>query len=218
MNVILLGPPGAGKGTQAGIIAERSGMVHVASGDLFRAALKEGTELGMKAKSYMDKGELVPDEVVIDMIMERIRQPDCQEGGVLFDGFPRTSEQARALDETLTQNQNGIDTVLLIEVPDEMLVKRISGRLLCRDCGAVYNIYFNPPKTEGVCDVCGSTDLYQRSDDNEETVKNRLDVYHKQTAPLIEYYSQQGKLHRIDGSQDMPVVTGAILETLGLNA
>ncbi len=215
MNVILLGPPGAGKGTQAATIGERTEMVHVASGDLFRAALKNGTELGMKAKSYMDRGELVPDEVVIDMIRERISQPDC-EGGVLFDGFPRTAEQANALDTMLNERGTQIDTVLYMTVPDEMLIKRISGRLLCKDCGAVYNIYFNPPKTEGVCDVCGSTNLYQRDDDNEATVRNRLDVYHKQTSPLIEYYRGQGKLREIDGNQDMGQVSEDMVRALGI--
>jgi adenylate kinase len=213
MYVILLGPPGAGKGTQAQKVTEHTGLVHVASGDLFRAALRDGTELGQRAKSYMDKGELVPDNIVIDMILERISQPDCQQG-VLFDGFPRTKEQAEALEQALQARGAGIDTVLYFNVPDEVLVKRVSGRLLCRNCGAVYNIYFNPPKNEGVCEVCGSTDLYQRSDDNEETVRNRLQVYHQQTAPLVEYYKTQGKLREIDGDQDMAAVEEAMLQAL----
>jgi adenylate kinase len=216
MHVILLGPPGAGKGTQAQMLSERTGMVHVASGDLFRAALRDGTELGNRAKSYMDKGELVPDEIVIDMILERISQPDTAKG-VLFDGFPRTAEQARALEDALQQRSNSIDAVIYFNVPDEVLVKRITGRLTCRDCGAVYNIYFNPPKKEGVCDVCGSTDLYHRADDNEETVKNRLSVYHEQTSPLIEYYKTQGRLHEINGEQDLQDVTNAMMRALGLN-
>jgi adenylate kinase len=216
MHVILLGPPGAGKGTQAQMLSERTGMVHVASGDLFRAALRDGTELGNRAKSYMDKGELVPDEIVIDMILERISQPDTGTG-VLFDGFPRTAEQARALEDALQQRGSSIDAVLYFNVPDEVLVKRVTGRLTCRDCGAVYNIYFNPPKKEGVCDVCGSTDLYQRADDTEETVKNRLSVYHEQTSPLIEHYNKQGRLHEIDGEQDVQEVTSAMMQALGLN-
>jgi adenylate kinase len=216
MHVILLGPPGAGKGTQAQMLSERTGMVHVASGDLFRAALRDGTELGNRAKSYMDKGELVPDEIVIDMILERISQPDCA-NGVLFDGFPRTAEQARALEAALQQRDTSIDAVLYFNVADETLIKRITGRLTCRDCGAVYNIYFNPPKKEGVCDVCGSTDLYHRADDTEETVKNRLSVYHEQTSPLIEYYKKQGRLHEIDGEQDVQDVTNAMMQALGLN-
>lgn len=215
MDVILLGPPGAGKGTQAQMIAERTGMVHVASGDLFRAALRDGTELGMQAKQYMDKGELVPDHVVINMILERISQPDCSEG-VLFDGFPRTPEQARTLDEALLQRGRQIDTVLLIEVPDDVLVKRISGRVTHKETGAVYNIYFNPPP--GVDDVSQSDEYYQRPDDNEETVKKRLEVYHKQTSPLIAYYESQGRLQRIDGSQELSMVTSAVLQALNLNA
>jgi adenylate kinase len=217
MYVILLGPPGAGKGTQATTLTERTGMVHVASGDLFRAALREGTELGMQAKAYMDKGELVPDEVVINMILERISQPDCQQGGVLFDGFPRTAEQARALEEALGKHGTQIDAVLYVTVPDEALIKRVTGRLLCKDCGAVYNIYFNPPKTEGVCDVCGSTNLYQRSDDTEETVRNRLNVYHSQTAPLVAYYRDKGLLREIDGDREMDKVSAAMMQALGLS-
>jgi adenylate kinase len=171
----------------------------------------------MQAKAYMDKGELVPDEVVINMILERISQPDCQQGGVLFDGFPRTADQAQALEAALAKHQSQIDAVLYLTVPDEALVKRVSGRLLCRDCGAVYNIYFNPPKTEGVCDVCGSTDLYQRDDDTEETVRNRLSVYHSQTAPLVAYYREKGLLHEINGDQEMEAVRNDMMRALGLS-
>jgi adenylate kinase len=215
MYVILLGPPGAGKGTQAGAIVEATGMAHVASGDLFRAALRDGTELGMRAKSYMDKGELVPDEIVIGMIMERISQPDCQKG-VLFDGFPRTPEQAKALEEELARQNSSIDAVIYIDVPDEMLIKRISGRIMHKESGAVYNIYFNPPP--GVENAADHPDYYQRPDDNEETVKKRLEVYHSQTAPLIEYYRSQGRLREIDGNQEMGAVNEAVMQALGLSA
>jgi adenylate kinase len=213
MNVILLGPPGAGKGTQASMLTETTGMVHVASGDLFRAALREGTELGQRAKSYMDRGELVPDEVVIDMILERISQPDCAQG-VLFDGFPRTVEQAKALDEALQQRNSKIDAVLYFRVPDEDLIKRLSGRIMHKETGMVYNIYFNPPP--GVANPINHPDYYQRDDDKEETVKNRLDVYHQQTAPLIDYYRSQGCLHDIDGNQEMDAVAEAMKRALGV--
>jgi adenylate kinase len=215
MNVILLGPPGAGKGTQAKTLAEKTDLVHVSSGDLFRAALRDGTELGMKAKQYMDKGELVPDEVVIGMILERISQPDCAKG-VIFDGFPRTVEQARALDKALVEHQQRIDSVLYINVPGDVLIKRIAGRQTCKNCGAVFNIHYFPPKTNGVCDVCGG-ELYQRSDDNEQTAQNRLDVYFKETTPLIEYYRQQGNVHEIDGQQEIDLVTEEMVTTLGIS-
>lgn len=215
MNIILLGPPGAGKGTQAVTLVERTGMTHVASGDLFRAALREGTELGLRAKSYMDKGELVPDEVVIDMIVERISQPDCQQG-VIFDGFPRTPEQAKALEATLNQRNSSIDAVIYMTVPDEMLIKRVSGRIMHKETGAVYNIYFNPPP--GVANPTEHPDYYQRPDDNVETITRRLEVYHQQTAPLVEHYRAQGRLHEIDGDQDLPVVTAAMLKALGYDS
>ncbi|NJN65331.1 MAG: adenylate kinase [Chloroflexaceae bacterium] len=214
MNVVLLGPPGAGKGTQAKTLAEQSGLVHVSSGDLFRAALREGTELGMRAKGYMDKGELVPDEVVIDMILERISQPDCA-GGVIFDGFPRTVEQAKALEAALLRHQQRVDRVIYMSVPGEVLLKRIAGRRTCKSCGAVFNVYYFPPKTADGCDVCGG-ELYQRSDDTEETARNRLEVYFQQTTPLIDYYRGQGTLNEVDGEQEISVVTDAMVAALGL--
>ncbi|MBK9714167.1 MAG: adenylate kinase [Kouleothrix sp.] len=214
MDVILLGPPGAGKGTQAVMIEQQTGLVHVSSGDLFRAALRQGTELGMLAKSYMDRGELVPDEVVIDMIMERIGQTDCREG-VLFDGFPRTTEQARALDCALAQRRRQIDYVLYLSVPDDVLMRRIAGRQTCRTCGAVHNIYYFPARHLGVCDTCGGK-LYQRSDDSIETAQHRLEVYFSQTRPLIEYYRKQGSLAEIDGQREIALVADAMLEALGL--
>lgn len=212
MNVILLGPPGAGKGTQAAMLAEKTSLVHVSSGDLFRAALRDGTELGMKAKTYMDRGELVPDGVVIDMILERIGAPDCKEG-VIFDGFPRTVDQAQALEASLTEQNQTIDKVIYMTVPDDVLLKRISGRRTCKSCGAVFNTYYFAPKAEGVCDVCGG-ELYQRSDDTEETAKNRLDVYFRQTTPLVDYYREQDTLREVDGEQDIAVVTDAMVAAL----
>jgi adenylate kinase len=197
------------------MITERTGMVHVSTGDLFRAALRDGTPLGQQARSYMDKGELVPDSVVIGMVKERISQPDCQEGGVLFDGFPRTADQAAALDEVLAEKSDSIDAVLNFHVPDEVLVKRLSGRRISKSSGTVYNIYFNPPKVEGVDDKTGNADLYQRDDDKEETVARRLEVYREQTAPLIDYYRSKGLLHEIDGNQEMDTVKQAIMQALG---
>ncbi len=214
MHVILLGPPGAGKGTQAKKLADDTGLVHVSSGDLFRAALRDGTELGLKAKHYMDSGELVPDEVVIGMILERINQPDCQKG-VIFDGFPRTVDQAKALEDALAKQQSGIDNVIYMTVPNDILLKRISGRQSCKNCGAVYNIYFTPPKQEGICDVCGG-ELYQRSDDTQETAQNRLEVYFSQTTPLITYYQECGILREVDGQQEIEQVTQAMVEALDL--
>ncbi len=212
MNVILLGPPGAGKGTQAVTLAEKTGLVHVSSGDLFRAALREGTELGMQAKQYMDKGELVPDSVVIGMILERIGQPDCAKG-VIFDGFPRTVDQAKALEAALQEQNTGIDVVIYMDVSQDILLKRISGRQTCKSCGAVYNTYFFPPTKDGVCDACGG-ELYQRSDDTLETAQNRLDVYFEQTTPLIEHYRGQGLLHEVDGQQVIEQVKQAMLTAL----
>lgn len=212
-NVILLGPPGAGKGTQAKTLAERTSLTHVASGDLFRAALREGTELGMLAKSYMDRGELVPDEVVIRMILERVAQPDCALG-VIFDGFPRTQEQAVALEASMADQNSKIDAVLYLSVPNEVLLRRIAGRQTCKTCGATYNIYYFPSHRPGICDACGGK-LYQRSDDSMETAQHRLDVYYEQTMPLIEYYQRQGILHEVDGQQEISWVTDAMLKALG---
>ena len=212
MNVILLGPPGAGKGTQAKTLSEQTALQHVASGDLFRTALREGTELGMLAKSYMDRGELVPDEVVIGMILERISHNDCA-NGVIFDGFPRTREQATALEEALLEHSSAIDLVLYLSVPQEVLLKRIAGRQTCKTCGSTYNIYYFPSHRSGICDACGSG-LYQRSDDSLETAQHRLDVYFAQTMPLIEYYKTQGTLYEIDGQGEIASVTEMMLGTL----
>ncbi|HEU5011924.1 MAG TPA: adenylate kinase [Roseiflexaceae bacterium] len=215
MDIILLGAPGAGKGTQANILEERSKLVHVASGDLFRAALRQGTELGMLAKSYMDRGELVPDEVVIRMIMERISQSDC-EGGVIFDGFPRTREQTHALEDELRRHKRKIDHVIYLRVPEDVLLRRIAGRQTCKTCGSTYNIYYFPSKRPDVCDHCGGR-LYQRNDDNLETARHRLEVYFAQTMPLIEYYSEQGSLSEVDGQREMSLVTEAMLFSIGMS-
>lgn len=209
MDVILLGAPGAGKGTQAKVLEEHTGLVHVASGDLFRMALRRGTELGMLAKSYMDRGELVPDEVVIRMIVERISQPDCA-GGVIFDGFPRTKDQALALEQELVDHSRRIDYALFLHVPDVVLLRRIAGRQTCKTCGSTYNIYYFPPKQAEVCDECGGK-LYQRSDDTMETARHRIQVYFAQTMPLIEYYRQQGNLIEIEGQGEISLVTAMMI-------
>jgi adenylate kinase len=212
MNVVLLGAPGAGKGTQAAVLLSELGVVHVASGDLFRRALEEKTELGLLAKSFMEKGELVPDEVTISMVLERIRQPDCA-GGVLFDGFPRTLGQAEALDDKLAAEGRRIDKVVYIEVPAEELVKRLSGRWICRECQAPYHEQSSPPKSAGRCDICGG-ELYQRADDREETVRERLKVFLSQTVPIVDYYDRQGKLLRVDGNRGIEEVGANIMEVL----
>ncbi len=212
MNVVLLGAPGAGKGTQASVLTGRLGMVHVASGDLFRHALQEQTELGLLAKSYMEKGELVPDEVTINMVLERIRKPDCA-AGVLFDGFPRTLSQARALDEKMTAEGRRIDSAVYIEVPEEELVRRLSGRWICRSCQTPYHAVSSPPKVAGRCDRCGG-ELYQRADDTEATVRERLKVFLTQTLPIIDYYEEQGKLVRVNGNLPVEQVSAAMLKLL----
>lgn len=209
---IMLGPPGAGKGTQAEELGRRSGMAHVASGDLFREAAAQGTELGRQARSYMERGLLVPDEVTIAMIMERLDQPDCQRG-VFLDGFPRTLAQAEALDQALAQRGQSVEAVLYIRVAPEVLVARLSARRTCRDCGANYNVLYNPPRQEGRCDLCGGQ-LYQREDDQPETVRRRLEVYDTQTAPLIEYYRRAGILLEIDGQQSIEDVQQALLRAI----
>lgn len=208
MNVVLLGAPGAGKGTQAAILLSELGVVHVASGDLFRRALEKKTELGLLAKSYMEKGELVPDEVTINMVLERIRQRDCADG-VLFDGFPRTLSQAEALDDKLAGEGRQIDRVVYIEVPAEELVKRLSGRWICRECQTPYHEQSSPPKNAGRCDICGG-ELYQRADDNEETVRERLKVFFSQTVPIVDYYDLQKKLLRVDGNRGIDEVGAEI--------
>jgi adenylate kinase len=202
--IVLLGPPASGKGTQAARLREALNLPHVASGDLFRESLKNETDLGLKAKSYMDRGELVPDDVTIAMVMERLGRPDCA-GGALLDGFPRTIAQAEALARELAARGNKISVVPNIVVPDEVLVERVSGRRLCRVCGEAYHVRFNPSKQPGVCDNNGG-ELYQRDDDDPETMRQRLKVYWRQTSPLIEYYRQQGALVEIDGDQSIDAV------------
>lgn len=204
LYIVLLGAPGAGKGTQARLLSEALGLAHVSSGDLFRENLSKQTELGLLAKQYMDRGELVPDDVTIRMVMERLSREDCQRGAIL-DGFPRTVAQAQALDEALEAQGNSVAIVPYIKVGEEALVARLSGRWICRQCQATYHTLFNPPAQPGVCDVCGG-ELYQRSDDTPETVRNRLKVYFEQTAPLIEYYRSRGVLVEIDGEQEVEQV------------
>lgn len=212
MNVILVGPPGAGKGTQAKFIEKRLGLRHVASGDLFRKAMRDGTPLGLKAREFIDSGELVPDDIVIGMILERIQQPDCEQG-VIFDGFPRTKEQAQALEETLQEHGQAIDAVIYLTAPRDVLLKRIAGRQTCRQCQKAYNIYYFPAKAELICDECGG-ELYERSDDNMATAYHRLQVYFKQTAPLIEYYREQSLLHEVNGDTYIEYVTDRLTEEL----
>jgi len=199
MRIVLLGGPGSGKGTQAKMLTSRIGVPQISTGDIFRAALKEGTPMGLKAKTYMDKGELVPDDVVIGVVEERLTKPDLDKGYML-DGFPRTLPQAQALDNILNSQEKAIDHAILVDVPDEELVARLSGRRTCRnsDCGAMFHVMFNPSKKEGVCDKCGA-ELYQRDDDSEATIRERLTVYNKQTAPLIDYYDGKGLLRRVNG-------------------
>jgi len=211
-TVVLLGPPGSGKGTQAKRLVEVLGTPHVSSGDLFRHHLSEGTELGKRAQSYMEKGELVPDDVTVDMVIERISRPDCEEG-VILDGFPRTLTQAQALDEELERRGQSITIAPLIQVSDEEVMRRLTARRVCEDCGAVYNVIFNPPEEEGVCDVCGA-DLYQREDDNPETVRHRLYTYYKETSPLIGYYFARDLLAEIDGEQTVEEVQQDLREAI----
>lgn len=212
MYIVLLGAPGAGKGTQAYILSQETGLPHIASGDLFRQALEERTATGLLARQYMDRGELVPDEVAIGMILERMNKPDC-EAGCLFDGFPRTLQQAQALDQALGKQGKAIDKAVYIEVPQEELVKRLSGRLLCRNCQRPYHLLSSPPKVPGKCDRCGG-ELFQRSDDREETVRERLSVFFAQTVPILDYYMSQHKLLRIDGSPAIEEVARAIVSEL----
>ena len=213
MRLIMLGAPGAGKGTQAKKIADKYQIPHISTGDIFRANIKEGTELGKKAKSYMDQGLLVPDELTLELIMDRFQNPDCANGYVL-DGFPRTIPQAEALTAALEKNGETIDYAINVEVPDENIVTRMSGRRACLACGATYHVVYAPTKTEGVCDRCGEK-LVLRDDDKPETVKKRLDVYHSQTQPLIDYYTKQGKLVEVDGTQNVDAVFDAIVKILG---
>ncbi len=212
MNIVFLGPPGAGKGTQAKILIERYGIPQISTGDMLREHRAKGTELGKKAQEYMDKGQLVPDEIILGMVKERLSQPDCQKGFIL-DGFPRTVAQAEALDKLLSEMGKKLDFALALIVPDDLLVERLTGRRTCKNCGMMYHIKYKPPKVEGKCDVCGG-ELYQRPDDNEETVRNRLKVYHEQTAPLIEYYKNKGILREIDGSKSIEEITQQIIAIL----
>ena len=213
MKIIILGAPGAGKGTQAKMIAEKYGVPHVSTGDIFRANIKNGTQLGMEAKKYMDQGLLVPDELTVRILLDRVAQDDCKNGYVL-DGFPRTIPQAQVLDEALTKLGDKIDYAIDVDVPDENIIRRMSGRRACLTCGATYHIEHIPPKKEGICDKCGS-ELVLRDDDKPETVKNRLAVYHEQTQPLIDFYEKKGVLRTVDGTLPMEEVFAAITGILG---
>ena len=213
MKIIMLGAPGAGKGTQAKMIADKYGVPHISTGDIFRANIKNGTELGMEAKKYMDQGLLVPDELTVRILLDRVAQDDCKNGYVL-DGFPRTIPQAEVLDSELTKLGDHIDYAINVDVPDENIVKRMSGRRACLTCGATYHIEHVPPKKEGICDVCGS-ELVLRDDDKPETVKNRLNVYHEQTQPLIDFYTEKGVLKTVAGTVPMEEVFAAITAILG---
>lgn len=213
MKIIMLGAPGAGKGTQAGKIADKYHIPHISTGDIFRANIKEGTKLGMKAKEYMDQGLLVPDEVTIGMLLDRIKQEDCQKGYIL-DGFPRTIPQAETLTKALKDMGDEIGFAFDIDVPEANIISRMGGRRACLKCGATYHVTFAPPKKEGICDVCGSA-LVQRDDDKPETVQKRLAVYYEQTQPLIDYYREQGVLHTLDGTEGMEKVFSEITSILG---
>ena len=213
MKIIMLGAPGAGKGTQAKKIAEKYHIPHISTGDIFRANIKNGTELGKKAKTYMDQGLLVPDELTVDLVIDRVGQDDCKDGYIL-DGFPRTIPQAECLDAALEKRGEKVDFAIDVEVPDENIVNRMSGRRACVGCGATYHIKYNPTKVDGVCDACGEK-LVLRDDDKPETVQKRLGVYHDQTQPLIDYYTSQGILRTVDGTVDIDDVFRAITEFLG---
>ena len=213
MKIIMLGAPGAGKGTQAKKIAEKYHIPHISTGDIFRANIKNGTELGKKAKTYMDQGLLVPDELTVDLVIDRVGQDDCKDGYIL-DGFPRTIPQAEALDAALAANGEKIDYAVNVDVPDENIVNRMSGRRACLSCGATYHIEHIPPKKEGICDKCGQ-ELVLRDDDKPETVLNRLKVYHDQTQPLIDFYTKKNVLKTVDGTKDMKEVFADIVAILG---
>jgi adenylate kinase len=213
VNIILLGPPGAGKGTQAKRLEQSRGLVQLATGDMLRAAVAQKTEHGRKAKAVMERGDLVSDDIVVAIIAERLDEPDVKQGFVL-DGFPRNVSQAQALDRMLDFKSMKLDAAIEMKVDDEALVERISGRFACANCGKIYHDRFEPPKTPGVCDVCGSTEFVRRADDNEATVRSRLEVYNRQTAPLVEYYGSQGKLRTVDGMASMDEVTQELKEVL----
>lgn len=212
MKIIILGAPGAGKGTQAQMIADQYHIPHVSTGDIFRTNIKNGTELGMEAKKYMDQGLLVPDELTVKILLDRVAEEDCKEG-YLLDGFPRTIPQAEVLDKALTELGDAIDYAINVDVPDENIVKRMSGRRACLSCGSTYHMEHIPPKKEGVCDKCGN-ELVLRDDDKPETVLNRLEVYHKQTQPLIQFYEEKGVLRTVDGTKPMKEVFDSIVEIL----
>ena len=212
MKIIMLGAPGAGKGTQAKMLSEKYDIPHISTGDIFRANIKNNTELGKKAKSYMDAGQLVPDELVVDLVVDRIKAKDCFKGFIL-DGFPRTIPQAEALDYALNNQNEKIDYAINVDVPDEDIIERMSGRRACVGCGATYHLVYNPTKKEGICDVCGEK-LILRDDDKPETVKKRLQVYHDQTQPLIDHYEKKGALLTVDGTQDIKVVFEDITKVL----
>jgi len=213
MNIILVGPPGAGKGTQAKRMIDRLGVPQISTGDMFRAAVKDGTPMGIKAKEYMDKGALVPDDVVIGVVEERFSKDDCKKGFIL-DGFPRTYDQAKALDGLMQKMNSSMDHVVVIEVPDDDLVGRLTGRRTCRACNYMHHIKFDPPEKDGVCDKCGG-ELYQRDDDQEDTIRQRLKTYHEQTSVLIDYYSDKGIVRKVDGAVSMEQVQTAIKEAIG---
>ena len=213
MKIVMLGAPGAGKGTQAKKIADKYNVPHISTGDIFRANIKEGTELGKKAKTYMDQGLLVPDELVVDLVVDRVKNDDCKNGYVL-DGFPRTIPQAECLDKALAEMNDKMDYAINIDVPDENIISRMGGRRACVGCGATYHIVNIPSKVEGICDRCGG-ELILRDDDKPETVKKRLDVYHEQTQPLIDYYTKKGIIKDVDGTMDMEDVFKAIVDILG---
>ena len=212
MNIILMGLPGAGKGTQASEIVKKFPIPHISTGDMFRKAIKDETDLGKEAKSYMDRGELVPDEVTVGIVKERISEDDAKKG-FLLDGFPRTIEQAEALNNIMSELDREIDAVINIEVPEEELMNRLTGRRICEKCGTTYHLVFNPPKVEGICDIDGGK-LYQREDDNPETVSNRLSVNVKQSKPILEYYEEKGVLKNIDGANDIDQVTKDVIDIL----
>ncbi|WP_090749638.1 adenylate kinase [Mesobacillus persicus] len=213
MNLVLMGLPGAGKGTQAEKIVSKYNIPHISTGDMFRAAIKEGTELGMQAKSFMDQGALVPDEVTIGIVRERLSKPDCEKG-FLLDGFPRTVAQAEALETMLADLDKKIDYVINIDVDQSILMERLTGRRICKDCGSTYHLVFNPPAKDGVCDRCGG-ELYQRADDNADTVQNRLDVNIQQTKPLLDFYEGKGYLRNINGQQEINTVFVEVEKLLG---
>ncbi len=214
MRLIIMGPPGAGKGSQASKIVKHYNVPHISTGDMFREAIKNETELGLLAKSYMDKGALVPDEVTIGLVKERFMKDDCKENGFLLDGFPRNIAQAEALDKMLAEIGWSVDKVINIEVASELLINRVIGRRVCKKCGETFHIEYNKPKVEGICDVCGS-ELTQRKDDTYETIKNRLDVYDLQTKPLLDYYNKQNLVFNVDGSKSFEEVFNQIKENLG---